>query len=371
MNEAHAKALELAEGLVASATNISKVASICGAEAARWAFTQWELRTRARQKFDRAESMLFDRDGYEMSSHELVAAYHATCFPSGVLVADLTVGIGADLIALGRRGQTIGFELSQERATMAESNLRVHGVNAPIVVADCLAGPWEFEYAFADPARRVGDRKRVEPSDYEPNLNELVARMSGLRLGIIKLSPLVPDETLQSFGGTFRFLSYGGECREALLIVGKDVDGMAPCAVHLESGATVGAGREAIETPLPGKYLYEADPAGIRVGGLGTLCETYSLQLVGDSNGYLTGDDRIGSPWLKCYEVLYSGAADIAETRRQLVKHGSATPDVKTRGKGLEAESLRKQWRLGGDERLLVAVYRVGPKIKHVVLRRS
>lgn len=371
MNEAHSKALKLAEGLTASATNISKVASTCGPEAARWAFTQWEIRSRARQKFALADSMLFDRDGFEMASHEQVAAYHAACFPTGVLVADLTMGIGADLVALCRRGPAIGFELSEQRATTAEFNMRVHGVAAPIHVGDCLAMPWDFEFAFADPARRVGDRKRLDPADYEPNLFELVSRMSKLRLGVIKLSPLVIDETLLSFGGVHRFLSYGGECREALLFIGTEAEDQAPCAVHLETGAILEVGREGTETPLPGKWLYEADPAAIRVGGLGSLCEAHSLQMVGDSNGYLTGDARVESPWLKRYEVLYSGAADIAETRRQLVQSGSSTPDVKTRGKGLDAESLRKQWRLSGEERLLVAVYRVGPKIKHAVLRRS
>ncbi|HMS54683.1 MAG TPA: hypothetical protein PKA27_04730 [Fimbriimonadaceae bacterium] len=371
VDEVMLRALALAQGLKPTASNISRVAATVGPEAARWAFTQTELRERARDRFAKADSMLFDRDGLEMSSHERVATYHASLFPPGVLVADLTVGIGADLIALAKRGPSIGFEVDQTRALLATHNLKVHEAEAPVRVADSLSEDWPFLYALADPARRSGGRKRLDPADYQPNLETLVERMSKLRLGVIKLSPMMPDEALRELGGAVQFVSFGGECRESLVVLGSEVQIDNPVAVHIESRSTLSASSEGFSAPLPRSWFYEADPAAIRVGGLGTLCKEHSLDLLGDSNGYLTGDESVDSPWLRRYEVLYCGTGDIAATKRELRDRNCATPDVKTRGKGLNSEALRKQWRLNGSEHVQVAVYRVGPKIKHAILRRS
>ncbi|HRK23200.1 MAG TPA: hypothetical protein PLX06_15380, partial [Fimbriimonadaceae bacterium] len=75
------KALETVRGLSPTASNLTQASREYGAEAARWAFEQWDLRKRAQSKFARAEQMLFDRDGLEMASHEAMARFHAAQFP--------------------------------------------------------------------------------------------------------------------------------------------------------------------------------------------------------------------------------------------------------------------------------------------------
>src|SRR5688500_1564819 len=116
MDAARQRALDLAEGQAATAPNIERVSREVGAEAARWAFLQWELRARARAKFARADEMLFTREALEQATHERVAEYHASRFPHDELVVDMTAGIAADLIALAKRGPAIGYELDSERA---------------------------------------------------------------------------------------------------------------------------------------------------------------------------------------------------------------------------------------------------------------
>jgi hypothetical protein len=133
-SEVRLSALELSRDLTATPANILRIAKATSDEAARWAFGQWELRAKARTKFAEADRMLFVREALEQATGEAIARYHASRFPEGAPVVDMTAGVGADLIALARRGPAIGYELDPERAMCAAWNLRVHGVEAEVRV---------------------------------------------------------------------------------------------------------------------------------------------------------------------------------------------------------------------------------------------
>src|SRR5579862_2583969 len=100
MDPEFARALETVRGWEPTAANLSKAGKLLSPELARGAFGQWELRRRAKAKFERAEEMWFGREALEQATHEQVARYHASLFPAGALVHDLTTGLGGDLIAL-------------------------------------------------------------------------------------------------------------------------------------------------------------------------------------------------------------------------------------------------------------------------------
>lgn len=93
MTPSRLTALARAEGKAPTAANIAEVSRVVSAEDAAWAFTQWALRERARAKFPDADRMLFTREALEQATPYAVARYHASRFPAGVLVADLTAGI--------------------------------------------------------------------------------------------------------------------------------------------------------------------------------------------------------------------------------------------------------------------------------------
>lgn len=376
------EALDLAEGKEASASNIERVSKTTSKAAASWAFTQWDLRKRAKTKFEIAYEMLFIREALEQSTSEAVGRYHASQFPEGALVADLTCGIGGDLISLARRGPVVGYETDPERAAYARHNLKVYGLDVEIREYSCLEGDWDFEFAVADPARRVGGRRTNNPDDFSPNPVEISERMSRLKRGLIKLSPMLRDDFLESLGEIVEFVSFGGECREALVWVGTDLStslqpgvmnsenapGMARFATHLESAERLAASELAPpSTDIPMAYLYEADPAAIRAHCLNTLCEQYDLTDFAETNGYLTGDSRAESPWLRGWAIESEPMNDLRQVKSLLVSLESGTPVVKVRGVDVDPSEVQRKLRLYGKLPYTVFVYAKGKKIRYVV----
>lgn len=367
MTESRLKALDLAEGKEATPENLRRVGAATSNEDARWAFAQWSLRLRARAKFALADRMLFGRESLEMASHEAVAAYHASRFPDGELVGDLTCGIGADLIALARRGPAAGFELDPERADYARHNLAVHGLEGTVAVADSMREPWPFEYAYCDPSRRVEGRRTLDLDQFAPNPRQVVERFKSLRFAVMKLSPMLLDRELESFGGRLEFVSFRGECREALVLFGADGGRFAVLA---ETGERLPSAGDPPATDAVDSYLFEADPAAIRAHCLGELCSRHDLRALGDSNGYLTGGKLAESPWLTGFEVLADHAADLKRTRSVFKSLGAGTPVVKSRGAKVAVDKLRKDLRGEGEELVLI-VYPVARSLRHAICRRA
>jgi hypothetical protein len=363
------EALAMTKGMPASPSNIDRAARRFGIETVRWAFTQWELRTRAKAKFSAADDMLFLREALEQASSEKVAEFHASLFPEGVLVADLTAGIGGDLVALARRGPTIGFELDAERLETARHNLEVCGVGAELRQQDSLEGTWTWGYAFADPARRAQGRRTLDPSEFSPNPGLLAARFADLRLGVMKLSPLLPDSFLSTLGPSLRFVSCEGECREAVIAAGQEATSER-LAVHIESGETLAAGVDAVCTDDAAEFFFDADSAAVRAHCLGSLASRHNLLALGDSRGYLTGGVQFASPWLRPYRVLYSGRADLSRTKEQLKQLGAGTPEIKQRHADQSPEQIRKALNCDGDRRVSLAVWPVGRSLRHTILEQ-
>ncbi|MDX2065194.1 MAG: class I SAM-dependent methyltransferase, partial [Fimbriimonadaceae bacterium] len=220
------RALVLAKGLPATPSNLARIAAATSDAAAKWAFGQWELRHRARHKFAQADQLFFTREALEQATHERVAQFHANLFPEGVTVFDLTTGIGSDLIALAARGPVHGFEVDRERAELAAANLRALGLAGELHIGNAmeLATTHGIEYVFADPARRQAGARVRDREDYQPDPKDVIERFGDVRIGGIKLSPMLPDSELRELGPRVEFVSFGGECREALVMWGMDVE---------------------------------------------------------------------------------------------------------------------------------------------------
>jgi SAM-dependent methyltransferase len=363
VNERQVAVLEEAQNLAATAKNIGKLGDKYSPEYSRWAFGQWELRKRGKEKFSRAAMMLFTRAGLEMATHERIAAYHASLFPGGVEVLDAGCGIGADLMALGARGPVVGVDNNREHVQCARHNLGVYGFKGKVGrgdAIDVLEKGWD--YVFCDPGRRDDGQRLINPDDYQPNVDDLREYLMRSKVGVMKLSPMLRDDYLLGLGGDVRFVSFGRECREALVVFPGE---KRVSAVHIESG------EEAVATPLPrtvvepSGYLYEADPALIRAHALGSI----EIDGVGDSNGYLTSDKLVESPWLRAYEVLWCGPWRIRMVKDALREGGWRVDAVKKRGVKVEPTSVLRQVEVDGGDPVQLVMYGNGEKVVVALVR--
>ncbi len=359
-------ALELARGKESTAKLIETVAKQTSDEAARWAFLQWSLRERAANKFARASEMWFVREALEQATHERVGAFHASRFPAGERVLDLTTGIGGDTIALANRGPTTGVDLDLERLNCAGHNLRVHGLVAELRHANALEIEADHQFYWCDPARRVAGRRSLRLDDFSPRVDQVLERLSSAKLGGFKLSPMLADSELASLGSQIEFISFGGECREALVWVGP-LAGEGFRAVHIESAETLPR-THSVSTPLsePSAYIFEADPAAIRAHALGALEARHNLSPLGKSNGYLTGTEKVDSPWLTGFEVLAHGKLD-ARWIKGLPYQVEA---FKVRGVELDPAVWVKKVRTSSVERAIALVYPTEKGVRVAIAKR-
>jgi len=355
-------ALAAAKSVGNSASAIARLAREFGDSEARWAVTQWELRRRGAEKFELACEMLFTRPGLEMATHERIAQYHASLFPEGYLVADLTTGIGADLIALARRGLVVGYELDAEHATYARHNLQLHDLDGEVIQADSVAESLYAEYIFADPARRKDGRK-VGASEFSPPLEHVIELAQAAKGAVIKLTPMLTDAMIESLGGDREYVSFGGECRELLL---RFPGNGSTHVVHIETGSRLAQVElyEAVDESA--EYFYEADPAVIRAHCLGN----FNMPALGDSNGYLTSDECIESEWLTRYQALWSGPWRVKAVREVLAKNGWKPTAIKKRGVDVEPTKIMKELRVLTGENVILAIYSVGAKACVTILKK-
>jgi len=369
MTEAHLMALTAAKGIKPTASNISRLGKEFGIEAGLWAISQLKLREKALKKFELAEEMFFVGQALEQSSHEEVARYHGSLFPEGVLVADLTCSIGSDLIALAKRGQATGFDLDAERIWCAKKNLEVHGLDSQVLAADSMEIEWDFEYAFVDPARRVGSRRTLSIEEFQPNPPLIASRFNNLKLGVMKLTPMLQDDILESLGSRIEFVSHHGECKEALVFGGTEVGEPGKWAVHIESGERLGVAPVGSTVDSPLEFIFDPDPALIRVHGLGNL----GASGLGSSS-YLTaadiGDSIKHKAWRKAYQVLHSGVFDVGEIKRRLKDLGCSQPELKQSGANLDLIQLQKKLKQPGQEIFNVLFYKVGKSLRYAIAKK-
>ncbi len=366
MDDLEIHALGLARDLPATAGAIERVAMETSPEAAAWAFTQIALRTKARSKFSRADLMLFEKEALEQATHEEVARYHASQFPADEPILDLTAGIGGDLLAFAERGPASGIEMNSERARYAEWNLMAYGLDGEVWEGSCFDYDWsDYRCFWADPARRQAGERISDPTQYLPDPQEIASRVTGcLRCGI-KLSPMVPDRYLDSFGGAVEFISHAGECKEAVVWIGESVVAQT-AAVRVESGDRITRSNRSLRRlDEPKIFLYDADPAAVRAHAL----HGFGMEQLGDSHGYLTSNDEVESPWLRRYRVVSTGPGDVRKTKAALRGLNAGSVILKQRGPRADLERLAKSFDLEGDHPYVLILWMSGRSVRHTIVQ--
>jgi SAM-dependent methyltransferase len=273
---------------------------------------------------------------------------------------DLGCGIGGDLLALAQHRPMHAYELDPTRAALAAYNVdniknvfSLHPVSLHVAdwTAALVAGALPSAgAAFADPARRTAQGKRVfSLHAMQPALAVLLALQAQVTALAVKAAPSVRDAEIPP-GCSVEFVSHGGVCKEAVLWFGP-LAGDAPrwASVHDgESWHTL----ESRGAPPPlgafdaGDWLYEPDPAVLRAGAIAELCAQLDAHLFDAEIGYLLATTQRPTPFARAFRVLERHSFSLKVLNARLAALGVGTVEIKKRGFPMEPETLRPRLRL-------------------------
>ncbi len=345
------------------------------AEVVRAALTLAALRTQARPRFTRAESMWFDRTRLEQATQEVVAHHKAQRFAAcaGQTVLDLCCGIGADAIAIAGHAKVQAVDMSPLATWYTQRNAEVYGVASNI---ETLVSPVESvavagQFVHLDPDRRTQGQRQVRLEFGSPALPYLQALTKTATGGAIKVSPA------SNFGGKFtdceiELVSVSGECKEATIWFGTLRQPAPFRATILPQAATIAGDPWEYRPRLAplGKYLFDPDPAVVRAGLVDCVAESLDLRRLDDAEEYLTGDTLVDSPFVRGFEVL----ADLTNNTREIRDHFRTSPfgqvEIKCRHMSIDADAIRRKLPLPGNEPGVLLFARVAGKARAIVARR-
>ena len=320
-----------------------------------------EGRKRAHKRgWHHAECLFLTADALAQASSEGVAAFHARIFADCETVLDACCGVGRDTLALAAAGKrVVAVEADPARLIFARANADVYGVGGRVTFqcADVTALTGHWDGAFFDPARRAGgERFSRDAERYQPPLSFLTELGARSRVIVAKLSPALPDPTLESLGGECTFLSEERTCKEACVVLGSESG--PPRALLLPGLEAFVSGEEPPVAGGLGAYLLDPDPAILRAGALGALAMQTGAALISPDDSYLTAEQATACVGVRTYRVRTALPYRERTLGRWLREQGIGRLVVKKRRYPKEPEAVRKELGLKGhgEEATLVIV---------------
>ena len=321
------------------------------------------LRRRAAAKFGGLRDVsnwLFTDEALQQASAAPVALHRAKRL-SGNVVHDVTCSIGTELAALrGFAARAVGSDIDPVRLAMARHNL---GTSADLCRADALRPVTRNTTVVVDPARRRNGRRRFNPRDYQPPLDQLLDVYRNRQL-VVKCAPGIDFDYIGrlGFNGEIEVTSYGGSVREACLW------SAALAQPRVRRRASILDRDEQITDAEPdecptrpaGRWIVDPDGAVVRAGLVRHYGARHDLWQLDPNIAYLSGDEL--PPGLRGFEVLQQLPCDERRLRQALSALDCGSLEILVRGVDIDPDALRGRLRLRGDRPLSVIVTRVGSR---------
>lgn len=288
----------------------------------------------------------------------------AAAAPDAV-VHDVTCSIGTELAALLDAGvpadRVVGSDLDPVRLAMARHN--IGGVDG-IVRADALAPVSRTAVILADPARRLGSRRRFDPADYQPPLDRLLDVYRGRGIAV-KAAPGIDFAKVRGLGfdGEIEVTSWRGSVRETCLWSQGLADGARQRrATILDRGEQItDAEPSDCDVRPAGRWIVDPDGAVVRAGLVRHYAARHGLWQLDPDIAYLSGDAL--PPGVRGFEVLDSLAYSEKRLRQALAALDCGALEILVRGVGAvqaDPDALRRRLRLRGQRALSVVITRIG-----------
>jgi hypothetical protein len=319
------------------------------------------LRRRALRKLAElpgTQDWLYTDDALQQASAGPVALHRAKRL-RGTVVHDVTCSVGTELAALrGSAARVIGSDIDPVRLAMARHNL---GGTADLCRADALDPISRDAVVVADPARRSGGRRRFDPRDYQPALDELIEAYRSRHL-IVKCAPGVDFDALTQLGfdGEIEVTSYRGSVREACLwSTGLTEPGVRRRASMLDRAEQV-TDAEPDDCPVraAGRWIIDPDGAVVRAGLVRHFAARHGLWQLDPMIAYLSGDQLPSG--VRGFEVLEQLTFDERRLRQALSALDCGVLEILVRGVDVDPDALRRRLTLRGGQSLAVVITRIG-----------
>ncbi len=322
------------------------------------AFSQAELRRRARAKFTRADDMLLTRDGLEQASMEVVARHRVARLAGIGRIADLCCGIGGDLVALAGGREVVAVDRDATHLLLAKHNAQVYDVSAGVtfVDADVRDVPLSVDAVFLDPARRSGGA-RLGATATEPPLDWALGLAATVPT-VVKAAPGVPHSAVPR-GWEIEFVSVGGDLKEACLW-SPQLASTTTRATLLPGGHTLlPMGGDPLAVADPGAWLLDPDPAVTRAGLVQELGRALGAWQIDPRIAFLSADAALRTPFGRSHRVLASLPFRLKDIGVHIREHGIGALDVRRRGLAGDVEDIRRRLPLDGPVRATLMLTRV------------
>ncbi len=350
---------ELSEYRLTDATLVTDIASARASfgERAGVLVETTLLRRRASAKFADPSRWLFTDEALQQATAERVAAHRAHRL-AGAAVHDATCSIGTELAALrDSASQVIGSDTDPVRLAMARHNVE----DVDLCRADALRPITRNAVVLVDPARRSGGRRRFDPRDYTPPLDDLLDVYRDRHL-VVKGAPGIDFDALPALGfdGEVEVVSLAGSVREACLwSAGLSGNGVTRRATMLDTGEEItDADSDDCAVAAAGRWIVDPDGAVVRAGLVRHYGARHGLWQLDPDIAYLSGD-RLPAG-VRGFEVLDELGFSERRLRQALSARQVGAVEILVRGVDVDPDALRTRLRLRGSQRLSVVIARIG-----------
>ncbi|MEZ6003674.1 MAG: hypothetical protein R3F33_05765 [Planctomycetota bacterium] len=281
---------------------------------------------------------------------------------------DATCGLGMEAICLALAGHSvIASDHNLETACFARANLRSHGLETPVIVADGAGDAVAFEYVLLDPDRRPNGQRTLDAEKWSPAWSRCLAQAARARGAAIKLPPTWKPGPEAPEGAEWHWISTPQGLLECTLWLGAWATQPGHHAlrlpaegdpIHYHARPTRVEALDPAEAQQPA-FLYDPDPALIAADLLGSLAAETGLAPLAPELGYLAGPRRVEHGLLRGFEVLDACSFKPKLVRAMLGAHGIGPVRVRLRGHQEAPEVLAQRFRGPGKGTGELAVARL------------
>lgn len=329
------------------------------------AVTMAQLRQKAVTKFGAdAAHFFFTDDSLQQASDPQIREYRSQNM-AGLRVLDVCCGIGSDSIAFAQAGAIVhGIDYDETRIAIAEHNAGILNLDIQFECVDAtqIDVSDDYDLIFFDPARRDDTGRRLfDVEQYVPSLS-LIHQWQAPRI-MVKISPGVNLEQLQSYNATVEFISVESNLKEAVLhlpqtttLIATKID-----AIGLQQWVNDGSS-VSVDLNIPHGWLCEPDASILRANLVENVAHYLHGTMLDKTIAYFCTELDPQSDWVRAWKIREWLPFSLKKLRARLRDMDVGTLTVKKRGSAITPEDLIQKLKLKGSQSATVVLTRYDEK---------